>query len=116
MTQTKGTQQRSPRRLQEVHLVCRGENRVHHRGDGTFISGSRVLKPEHIREGVVFALHETRAKPSYLQGVALRVERTREETTPSGMRRRRIDILVRATSRPLAWAGKGAGEKGLVWG
>lgn len=95
--------------------MCRRERNVLHQQDGTFVSGSWALNPRHIREGVLFALHERRATASYLQGVVVRVTEVQVRKTKTGRRQRRIDVLVRSTSTPLAWAGNGSGEKGLVW-
>ena len=102
--------------LKEIHIVCHAAHNVRHLGDGTFLTGYWVVKPEHIHKGVVLGLHEAKALPSYLQGIVLRVNNIIYEMTESGRRQRRIEVLVSATPIPFDWKGQGTGEKGLVWG
>jgi hypothetical protein len=102
------------KRLLEAHFICRQGRRVVDQNDGTFLTGEWVMKPEHIWQGLVFALHETKAQHSYLQGVVLRVTHVREEIR-AGRRQRRVELLVRKTPASLPWRGRGSGEKGFVW-
>jgi len=102
-------------RLEEAHVICHQGLYVEDQKDGTFLTGFWVVRPEHIREGLVFALHETKATRSYLQGVVLRLTEVRKDRTPSGRRQRRVQLLVRKTPASLPWRGGGTGEKGLVW-
>lgn len=104
------------RTLKEVHIVCHAARNVRHLDDGMFLTGYWAVKPEYIHEGIVLALYEAKALPSYLQGVVLCVNDTVCEKTKSGRCQRRIELLVRATPSPLDWKGKATGEKGLVWG
>jgi len=103
------------RQLEEVHFICHQGRQVVDQNDGTFLTSFWVIAPEHIRPGLVFALHETKAEASYLQGVVLEVTRIREETKPSGRSLRRVELRVRETPVPLPWRGSGSGEKGFVW-
>ena len=103
-------------RLKEAHLICRRGMLVQEQADGTFLTGYWLIKPEHIREGVVFALHESKAAQSYLQGEVVRLTNIRTDRTPSGRHQRRVEVLVRKSRTPLSWKGGGTGEKGLVWG
>ena len=101
------------RRLLEAHFVCRNRRQVVDRNDGTFLTNWWVINPEHIYEGLVVALHETRTRRSYLQGVVAEF-RVREESI-AGRRQRRVEFLVRKTPLSLPWGGDGSGEKGFVW-
>lgn len=85
------------RRLQEAHFICHQRRRVNDQNDGTFLTGEWVMKPKHIWQGLVFAVHETKAQPSYLQGVVLRVTNVRNDRKPSGRLLRRVELLVRRT-------------------
>ena len=107
---------KQPRTLLEVHVVCRGELGVQRLHEGTFISGIWAINPDRIQEGVtVFALHENRAAPSYLQGKVIRVANIIRRPSESGKNMRRIEVLVEASSQPLDWRGEGKGEKGYLW-
>ena len=101
--------------LLEAHFVCRQRRRVEDKGDGTFSTGEWVINPRHIKQGLVFALHETRAQSSYLQGVVERTINIRQDKKPSGRVMRRVELLVRKTPASLPWRGRGSGEKGFVW-
>ena len=103
------------KRLVEAHFICHRGRQVVDQNDGTFLTSFWVIKPEHIHPGLVFALHETKAKHSYLQGLVLGVTRVRDDTKPSGRHLRRVELLVRKTPESLPWRGFGAGEKGFVW-
>lgn len=104
------------RRLKELHLTCRSGRNVLELGDGTFLTGFWLVKPEHIYEGVIVALHETKTAQSYCQGVVIGLNNIRYEKTKSGRSQRRIQIHARTTPVSLKWKGNSAGEKGLVWG
>jgi len=103
-------------RLKEAHVICRRGMLVEDQSDGTFLTGYWLIQPDHIREGLVFALHETKAAHSYLQGEVVRLTNVRTDRTPSGRHQRRVEVLVRKSRTPLRWRGGGTGEKGLVWG
>lgn len=77
------------------------------------MTGFWVINPDHIHEGMVFALHEEKAAVSYLQGTVVRVTEVvpRNKDCPY----RRVQMLVRETSTSLPWRGPGAGERGYVW-
>jgi hypothetical protein len=81
------------RRLEEAHVICHQGLHVEDQHDGTFLTGFWVVRPEHIREGLVFALHETKATRSYLQGVVVRLTKVREGRSPSGRRQGRVQLL-----------------------
>jgi len=112
---TKGGPMPQKRRLEEAHVICHQGLYVEDQNDGTFLTGFWVIRPEHISEGLVFVLHETKATRSYLQGVVLRLTKVCEDQTPSGRRQRRVQLLVRKSPASLPWRGRGTGEKGLVW-
>jgi hypothetical protein len=102
------------KRLAEAHFVCpEGEN-LTERPDGTFETGRWVMDPDHAHPGLVVALHESKASPSYRQGVVEEIVRVDEEML-EGRLQRRVTLRVRATPRPLRWSGKGSGEKGYKW-
>ena len=103
------------RTLIEVHVVCRNERGVRRQDDGTFMSRGWVLNRHHMRQGVIFALHEAKNQPSYLQGTVIDVVELPATRTTTGRVQRRLDVHVRPTKEPLEWKGKGAGEKGLLW-
>lgn len=103
------------KRLLEAHFICHQGRRVDDQNDGTFLTGEWVMKPEHVWQGLVFALHETKTQRSYLQGIVLSVKNVRETRTPSGRLQRRVELLVRKTHESLPWSGLGSGEKGFVW-
>jgi hypothetical protein len=100
--------------LKEVHVVCHQGRKVDDLRDGTFLTGDWVIKPERIRQGLVFALHEKKAEGSYLQGEVLRISDIRKDTKQSGRSLRRVKLLVRKTPAPLPWRGGGSGKKGYV--
>jgi hypothetical protein len=101
--------------LKEVHVVCHQGRNMDDLKDGTFLTGDWVIKPERIRQGVLFALHETKAEQSYIQGEVLGISDIRNDTKQSGRRMRRVRLLVRKTPTSLPWRGRGSGEKGYVW-
>ncbi|MFN8442553.1 MAG: hypothetical protein U0175_17395 [Caldilineaceae bacterium] len=103
------------RRLVAIHLVCRGGRGVRWVDSETFITGGWVISQMHIHEGVILALHESKVQASYLQGKVLDTHSTTKEITNSGRHQQRLDLLVKVTATPLAWQGRGSGEKGLVW-
>jgi hypothetical protein len=103
------------RRLLEAHFICRQGRRVKYHSNGTFTTGEWVMNPAHIWQELVFALHETKAQSSYLQGVVVRVTNIRRDRKSSGRVLRRVELLVRRTPASLPWRGRGSGEKGFVW-
>ena len=103
------------RKLVAIHLVCRGGRGIRWVDKETFITGGWVINPEHIHDEVVVALHDSKVQDSYLQGKVLQIHSVSEGLTDSGRRQRRLELLVKQTSTPLAWQGQGSGEKGLVW-
>jgi len=54
--------------VSEIHFVCRGALRVE-KTPGRFTSKWWPIARRHLREGIVFALHEDMSEPSYLQGI-----------------------------------------------
>ena len=72
------------------------------------------MDPNHVHPELVVALHESRAAPSYRQGVVVGIVRVDEEIL-EGRRQRRVTLRARGTSQPLRWSGKGSGEKGYRW-
>jgi hypothetical protein len=62
-----------------------------------------------VKLGAYVALHESRSKPSYLQGriVSYRIKPRPGKKIPYG-----IDFLVEPFDGPKPWPGGGAGEKG----
>ena len=103
---------RNKKRLREVHFICHRGRGVRDQNDGTFLTGEWVIDPAHIYQGLVLALHETKAHRSYLQGAILKTTHIRIK--PGG-RNRRVELLVRKTPVSLPWKGLGSGEKGFVW-
>ena len=103
------------RLLKEVHYICHDSYRVEDQGDNMFITCCWIMNPKHVRQGIVFALHESKAERSYRQGRVLKLIATKEERKPSGRLQRRVKLLVKETSAPLPWVGNGYGEKGFVW-
>jgi hypothetical protein len=84
--------------------------------DGTFWSGIWVVARVHAERapsvGAYLALHETKAEPSYRQGL---VGGWRRATRAVGKMEEGMEFLVRPTDRPYDWAGEGKGEKGYKW-
>jgi hypothetical protein len=100
--------------LKEVHFICHQGRKVDDPEDGTFLTGDWVIKPERIRRGLLFALHEKKAEPSYIQGEVLGISGIRKDTKQSGRCLRRVKLLVRKIPASLPWRGGGSGEKGYV--
>lgn len=103
--------------VSEYHFVCAGSRGVTDEGDGTFRTGSWVVAEDLVKASLKaaaqVALHESKAMPSYRQGV-IRGYRL----TPRDMINKDnvgIEFHVEPTSEPLAWVGGGAGEKGYRW-
>jgi hypothetical protein len=109
--------------VQGFHFVCKRDQGVSRDPDGTFWSGSWVVKKEHAAHGetigAYLALHETKSELSYLQGIikgwrmAPRDQQYGAETvqTKDG-----IEFQVAPTFTSLPWKGDGAGEKGYWYG
>jgi hypothetical protein len=98
----------------EYHFVCRNDRGVTFNSDGTFWSTSWVVSEDvlkkSIKAGAKFALHNSRAEPSYRQGTIK--EYRRIDDFADGEVESRIDFLVAPDDMPLVWSGSGAGEKG----
>ena len=98
----------------EYHFVCRGDRGVTFNSDGTFWSTSWVVAEDVLRNsmryGAKLALHNSKAEPSYRQGVVKAYRRV--DDFADGEVESRIDFLVVPDDTPLNWAGSGAGEKG----
>ena len=100
--------------LKEIHVVCHQGRKVDDLKDGTFLTGDWVIKPRRIHQGLLFALHETKAEGSYIQGEVLGISDIRNDTKQSGRCIRRVKLLVRKTPASLPWRGCGSGEKGYL--
>lgn len=96
-------------RVTEIHVVCRGRQGVKGETAELFSSGTWVIAEDHLRTGVLFALHESKSEASYLQG---EIESHAEERLNNQTRFR---VSVRRTARTLAWRGGGSGETGYLW-
>lgn len=98
----------------EYHFVCRNDRGVKFNSDGTFWSTSWVVAEAVLRKsmkyGAKFALHNSKAEPSYRQGVIRDYQCI--DDFADGEVESRIDFLVMPDDIPLDWAGSGAGEKG----
>src|SRR5438105_3060155 len=103
------------RQLKEAHFVCQKGERIDHQDDGTFLTSRWVMNPALVHEGLIFALHENRSTPSYLQGKVLKLIQIHDDRMASGRRQRRVELLVQRTESALPWKAEGAGEKGYVW-
>ena len=98
----------------EYHFVCRDDRGVTFNPDGTFWSTSWVVSEEVLKKsleyGAKLALHNSKAEPSYRQGMIKDYRRIDDFT--DGEVESRIDFLVVSGDAPLDWAGSGTGEKG----
>ena len=105
------------------HFVCDRERDVSFNPDGTFWTGTWVVRKSHAergaRDGAYIALHPTRAEPSYLQGTIKdwrRSERRKEYAEGVEAKTKYgVDFLVAPTKEPYQWVGDATGEKGYEW-
>lgn len=99
----------------ELHFVCRRGESVEEDGPGHFWSGDWWVDEEHARlaarVGAKLALHEEKSLPSYRQGDIIDWRQVVSDN-PENTHRLRVRFRVAETDQPLAWAGKGSGEKG----
>lgn len=106
------------------HFVCLGAQGLTRNSDGTAWTGTWVVDKLHAerasRIGSYVALHTTKSKSSYLQGVVRDFRRSqREGSYAEGQKAQTeygIDFLFELTDKPYEWVGDGAGEKGYAWG
>jgi hypothetical protein len=98
----------------EFHFVCRADRGVILNQDGTFWSTSWVAAEDVVKKSIRFgaklALHNSKAEPSYRQGIIKAYRRIGDFA--EGEVESRIDFLFFSDSQPLQWAGLRAGEKG----
>jgi hypothetical protein len=99
-----------PRRVVEMHFVCRNDLNVVDFGDGTFETGVWYVSSEAARTVRTVALHQDKRALSYRQGAVIGRRAVLHEA------KTRFVFKVRDDGRPLAWAGGGSGEKGYVEG
>lgn len=106
------------------HFVCPTEKGITRNSDGTVWTGTWVVDKHHaecaMKIGGYVALHLTKSKPSYLQGIVRdwRI-REREATYAEGQLVKTkfgIDFLIELSEQPLEWQGDGSGEKGYYYG
>ena len=97
-------------RVVEMHFVCRDDLNVTDFGDGTFETGVWYVSAEAARSVRTVALHQDKRSPSYRQGRVI----GRRPTVYEG--KTRYVFHVRDDGRPMAWDGRGSGEKGYVYG
>lgn len=96
--------------VSEIHLVCRRSLNVSDVTPTHFTSGWWVVAERHIRPGVVFALHEAKGQPSYLQGrIEQQVGIDQEGRYP------RVQVRIQRSPTPLPWKGGGSGTIGFLW-
>ena len=97
-------------------FVARADKGVTVCPDGTFWSGIWIVAGVHSERapkvGAYLALHETKAVPSYRQGL---ITDWRRGTRAEGKIGEGMEFLVRPTDRPYDWVGAGTGEKGYRW-
>lgn len=97
----------------EIHIVCNrtGSNRqplnVEDVTVSHFVSGYWLIAEEHLRPGVLFALHKSKREYSFLQGAIEDVEKVKGN---------RFQVFVRRSMTPVPWVGAGAGERGYKHG
>jgi len=93
-----------------MHFVCRHDLNVTAFGDGTFETGVWYVSAEAAGSVGTIALHQNKRSQSYRQGRVI----GRRTTLHEG--KTRYVFLVRDDGRPMAWEGRGSGEKGYVYG
>ena len=97
---------KSVARVVEIHVVCRDRQGVTEETSRTFESHAWDIAPEHLRQGIVFALHQKKTEQSYLQGTIQAFRPARD---------RRYILTVDRSPMPTPWKGGGAGEIGYLW-
>ena len=100
-------------KVREIHIVCNkikngGPLNVRDVSDQYFVSGFWRVNNDHLRHGVIFALHKTQKSPSFLQGVIEDAEKIKKGG--------RVEIRVRRTPTPLICLGPWVREKAYVRG
>jgi hypothetical protein len=86
-----------------IHMVCNRNDThgrpLHVRNETAthFISGFWPINKEHLRQGVIFALHRSKNEMSFLQGTIEGVEEVKGK---------RVELAIRKTSNALPWVGK----------
>ena len=91
----------------EIHVICRDRLNVEQESEDSFVTGKWRIAPQHVRPGVIFALHAERDRRSYLQGRVIEVVRQDSD--------RRVWIRVQKTTTPRPWAGPGTRERSYLW-
>lgn len=117
------SEKKANRYVCEFHFVCSAELGVTRNQDGTIWTGTWVVAGEHAERasqyGAIVALHESKAKDSYLQGSIKGWRKSPREARYSGDSRTQIDegidFLFQPSEGALPWKGEGAGEKGYLW-
>lgn len=95
------------RKVVEIHVLCRDRLNVANETARSFESSYWRIADQHIRRDVLFALHQSKKSPSYLQGYIERLVRRDSYG--------KVTLLIRKTARPLAWGGDGRHERSYVW-
>ena len=93
------------KKAKAIHLVCRERKNVRDESSVAFSTGFWYLARKHLQPGLLVALHERKADPSYLQGHL-------DSFTPE---KARVVLHVNKTSDPVSWQGNGSGEKGYAY-
>jgi hypothetical protein len=103
------------RPVKEFHFVCRDRQGVRFQELNRFESEGWVVSVVHAEDakktGALFALHQTKTSPSYLQGRIVDWNFFSERKDG----KQRIGFIVERTTKPLQWRGTGSGEKGYLW-
>jgi hypothetical protein len=114
--QRKAAKGGSGRYVVGFHFGARADKGVTVCPDGTFWSGIWIVARDHAERapkvGAYLALHETKAEPSYRQGL---ITDWRRGTRAEGKIGEGMEFLVRPTDRPYDWVGAGSGERGYLW-
>jgi hypothetical protein len=105
------------------HFVCDKGKGVTNNADGTLWTGTWVVDQVHAERGeklgAYVALHESKAEPSYLQGIVRGWRKAEREHEYAEGRPVKIEsgivFLLQPTKEPYQWKGDGAGEKGYFW-
>ena len=87
----------------EIHAVCHGKANVQDETKTHFTSGFWRINERNLKAGLIFALHESKDSPSYLQG---------EFESFSKNKNGKMIIRVRKNQSSLPWAGGGTGVLG----
>jgi len=123
VSRTPGFRHGSDEQVIGFHFVCDRGQGVKKNDDGTLWTGTWVVAEVHAARAAKIsayvALHESKAEPSYLQGVIKDFKRSaRESSYAEGQEVQTeygMDFLFEPTSKPYAWVGEGSGEKGYAW-